>query len=73
MAVVPIHRISKEGMKDKTQEKLIQIPGIRSIEETYLTEKNGKWLLLTSKRDKEQVKKEAEKILNGITLKLMTP
>ena len=52
MAVVLIHGISKEGMKEKTEEKLHNIPGIRSIEETYLAKRYGKWLLLTSKRQR---------------------
>ena len=50
MAVVPIHGISKKGMKDKAQEKLIRTPGIRSIEVSHIIGENGKLLLLTSKK-----------------------
>ena len=56
MAMVLIQNISKEGTKEKAEEKLYKIPGLRSIEKTHTTERQRKWLLLTSKRDKEQVK-----------------
>ena len=66
-AVVQIHDISKGGMKEKAEERLNKIPGIKSIEETHFTARNGKWLLLTSKKDKEKLKREVERILNGLT------
>ena len=55
------------------EDKLKKIPGIKSIEETHLTERNGKWLLLTTKVNKENVKREVEEILHGLKLKLMNP
>ena len=60
-------------MKHKVEDKLNKIPGIKSIEETHLTERNGKWLLLTTKVNKENVKREVEEILHGLKLKLMNP
>ena len=63
MVVVPIKGISKEGIQEKAEEKLYKTSELRSIKETHFTKINGKWLLLTSKRDKGQVKREAEKLL----------
>ena len=40
IAVVLIHGISKEGMKDEAEHELNKISGIKSIKETYLTERN---------------------------------
>ena len=35
-------------------------------------ERNGKWLILTSKENKDKVKSEVEKVLSKLTLQILT-
>ena len=56
-------------------QQILPIPSFPSQNafQTQTTERHMKWLLLTPKRDKEQVEHDTEKILNRLTLQLMTP
>ena len=60
-------------MKGKVEGKLYKMLGLKSIEENHLTERNGKWLILTTKASKDQVKHDVEKILSGLTQHILTP
>ena len=73
MAIIPIYGVTKAAMRDKVQEKLRQVAGISGIEETHLTMDKGKWLVVTNKACKNQVKKEVDRILREMTLKIITP
>ena len=47
-ALFPIHGIIKTVMRDKVYEELTKISGVYTVEETHLTKKKGKWLVITS-------------------------
>lgn len=70
---MPIHEIVNGAMKGKFQEKLIKIAGIKSIEETHLTDKHGRFLFLTLKLVKTQVKREVESIIQRLHFKSCPP
>ena len=73
MAIIPIYGVTKTAMIDKVQDKLRQVAGISGIEETHLTIDKGKWLVVTNKACKNQVKKEVDRILRETTLKIIAP
>ena len=58
-------------MKEKVEEKLLKVAGISRLEETHMTEQKRKWLVVTNKACKPQVKREVERILKGVTLHIM--
>ena len=60
-------------MIDKVHKKLRQVAGILGVEETHLTLDKGKWLVVTNKACKHQVKKEVDRILRKMTLKIIAP
>ena len=58
MAIIPIHGVTKIVMKEKVEEKLLKVAGISRLEETHMTEQKRKWLVVTNKACKPQVKRE---------------
>ena len=60
-------------MTDKVNKKLRQVAGISGVEETHLTLDKGKWLVARNKVCKNQVKKEVDRILREMILKIITP
>ena len=74
MAIIPIYGVTKKkAMIDKVQEKLRRVAGISGIDETHLTLDKGKWLVVINKACKNQVKKEVDRILREMTLKIIAP
>ena len=73
MAIIPIYGVTKLAMNDKVYDKLRQVAGISGIEETHLTLDKGKWLVVTNKACKTQVKKEVDRLLREMTLKIIAP
>ena len=53
-------------MREKVEEKLLKVAGISRLEETHMTEQKGKWLVVTNKACKSQVKREVERIIKGV-------
>ena len=49
MAILPIHGVTKNALKDKVEEKLLKVVKISRLEETHVTESKGKWLVFTDK------------------------
>jgi len=68
MAIIPIHGVTKSATREKVEEKLLKVAGISRLEEIHMTELKGKWLVVTSKECKAQVKRGVERILKGVTL-----
>ena len=73
MTIIPSHGVTKSAMRKKVEEKLLKVAGISRLEETHMTELKDKWLVVTNKECKTQVKREAERILKGVTLQIMNP
>ena len=73
MAIIPIHGVTKNLMRDKVEEKLLKVVGISKLEKTHMTELKGKWLVVTNKECKSQVKREVERMLKGVTLQIIHP
>ena len=73
MAIILIYGVTKIAMIEKVHEKLRQVAGISGVEETHLTRDKGKWLVVTNKVCKNQVKKKVDRILREITLKIIAP
>lgn len=71
MTTIPIYDRTKTAIIDKVEELLLQIIGVSSIEETHLYKNKGKWLVITSKDCKYQVKTEVDRILIGTTLHII--
>ena len=63
----------KNAMREKVEEKLLKVARISRLEKTNMTEQKGKWLVVTNKACKAQVKREVERILKGVTLQIMHP
>ena len=45
-------------MKEIFEEKLLKVVGVSRLKETHKTEQKGKWLVVTNKACKPQVKRE---------------
>ena len=73
MVIIPIYGVTKTAMTDKVEEKLLQVAGISGVEDTHLYLDKGKWIVITNKTYKTQVKKEVDRILRNITLKITPP
>ena len=71
IAIISILWRDKNSNDKKVQKKLRQVAGISGIEETHLTLDKGKWLVATNKSCKTQVKKEVDRILREMTLKII--
>ena len=69
---IPIHRISKTVTKKKVNKKLNKVSGIYSIKRTHLTKKRGTWPVITNKIKKTQTKRDIEKIINNLTLQIVS-
>ena len=59
MAIISINSVTKSASK---------VLGMSRLEETHMTELKGKWLVVTNKVCKSQVKRDVERILKGVTL-----
>ena len=71
IAIISILWRDKNSNDKKVQKKHRQVAGISGIEETHLTLDKGKWLVATNKSCKTQVKKEVDRILREMTLKII--
>ena len=65
--------MTKTSMIDKVEELLLQIIGVSSIEETHISKNKEKWLIITRKDCKHQVKTEVDRILIDTTLHIIFP
>ena len=73
MAIIPNDGVTTTTMRKKVEDKLLKVVGISRIEETYMTTIKGKWLVVTHKLCKPQLKREVERILHWITLQTIHP
>ena len=73
MVIIPIYEVTKTAMTDKVKEKLLQVSSVSSVEGPYLSRDKGKWIVVTIKTLKTQLKKEVNHILREITLKIISP
>ena len=60
-------------MREKVKEKLLKVPGISRLEETHMTELKIKWIVVTNKECKAQIKREVDRIIKSVTLQIMHP
>ena len=51
------------GLKDKLE----NLPSVTNIENTYLSSTSGKWLVITTKKQKEQARHDTDNIINNTT------
>ena len=73
MAIIPIYSVTKIAIIDKVEKKILEVAGISSVEETHISQDKEYFLVVTSKAYKIQVKIEADHILRGITLYIISP
>lgn len=73
MVIIPIYEVTKTAMTDKVKDKLLQVASISSVEGPYLSRDKGKWIVVTIKTLKTQLKKEVNHILREMTLKIISP
>ena len=73
MDIIPIHSVTKSTMREKVKEKLLKVPGISRLEETQMTELKIKWIVVTNKECKAQIKREVDRIIKSVTLQIIHP
>lgn len=71
--VIPIERITKIAMKEKLYEQLTKISGVYTTEETHLTEKREKWLIIRNKIINTQTKRDIEIIIKNLAVSYFLP
>ena len=65
--IIPIHNIDEDTRYFGLKYKLENIPSITNIEKTYLSSTSGKWLVITTKKQKEQARHEIDNLINNTT------
>ena len=65
IAVIPIVNIESDVMYAGLYQKLLSQPSITGIEETHLTHTNGKWLIVTTKKTKEQAQRDIDSLISN--------
>ena len=73
MSIIPIYRVTKATRTYKVQDNFLQVADISTVKDTHLSLDKGKWLVVTSKSCKDQVKKEVDHIYREVTLKIIAP
>ena len=58
MAIIPNYGATKTVTTDKVEEQLLQLARISGVKETHLSLNKGRWLVVTNKVCKTQVKKK---------------
>ena len=54
--IIPIHEMTKEYIHETAEKEIMQTSEISRVEEIYLTQSQGKWLVVIDKACKNQVK-----------------
>ena len=67
---IPINNIEEDTMYLGLKDKLEHLPSIINIEKIYLSSTSGKWLVITTKKQKEQARHDIDNLINNTRLPL---
>ena len=65
IAVIPIVNIESDTIYNGLYQKLLSQPSITGIEETHLTHTSGKWLIVTTKKTKDQAQRDIDSLISN--------
>ena len=65
--IIPIHNIDEDTMYSGLKDKIENLPSVTNIEKVYLSSTSEKWLVITTKKQKEQARYDICNLINNTT------